>query len=220
MTNTTLKNLKFKLRGCELQIHNSSFCSIIDSSFEKPSIHNSHNITFSNSLGGAILYNSHNCTIQNSSTSVFLVGSNHNKIIHTQIKGDFLVFYFENSNSNLFFGNNIDCTAHKLISMIGNSDNNLFVANNFSNYAHFEPTFSHTGTNMFYHNNFFNSNWLQSDPDFTVSTWDDGLRGNFWCLRTNFFTLTFISFLQKNKDENKQNRQTTQIQNPLLIGLH
>ena len=64
--------------------------------------------------------------------------------------------------------------------MIGQTTNNQFVANTFTNFAYYEPTFSHTGENTFYHNNFFNAQRLQSDLDFTVSKWDDRQTGNYW----------------------------------------
>ena len=64
--------------------------------------------------------------------------------------------------------------------MTGQTTKNLFVANTFQYFAHHEPTFSHTGINTFYHNNFYDAHWLQNDPDFTVSKWDNRKEGNYW----------------------------------------
>ena len=88
--------------------------------------------------------------------------------------------WFEDSNANILFKNYVDCDVIKLFSITGQTNNNLIVANSFTDYAYYEPTFSHNGTNTFYHNNFFNSNWLQSDPNFTQSKWDNGQSGNYW----------------------------------------
>jgi len=163
-----------------LQIIDSSDCKIINSNFPKTTIKNSHNIQIQDSQGPIDLYNSHNCIIKDSRLSLSLVNSHQNQIFNNSISDGFIIFNFENSCSNLIFNNYINCKAQKLISMTGNTNKNLFVANNFANYAYFEPTFNHSGTNIFYHNNFFNANWMQTDPEFTVSKWDNGKEGNYW----------------------------------------
>ena len=168
----------------ELQIIDSSDCKIINSNFPKTTIKNSNNIKIQDSQGPIDLYNSQNCIIKESRISISLVNSHQNKIFNNSISigmsGEPLLFNFENSCNNLIHQNYINCKAHKLISMTGNTNKNLFIANNFANYAYFEPTFNHSGTNTFYYNNFFNANWLQTDPDFTVSKWDNGKEGNYW----------------------------------------
>jgi hypothetical protein len=183
-TNTTIKNLRFAM-NCELQILNSTNCNILNSTFPSIIIKNSHNIQLSKthrflSQCTFLLYNSHNCTIQQTNLLFQLINSHHNKIQNNQISAGFQVMYFENSCSNLIFHNQIDDDARKLISITGHCTNNLFVANTFANFAHYEPTFSHTGTNTFYHNNFQNAHWLQTDPNFTKSKWDNGQTGNYW----------------------------------------
>lgn len=180
-TNTTIKNIAFiPYFNCELHIVNSFDCTILDSRFQSTAIKYSNDIQLKNTTGTIHLIDSNNCIIEQSQLSLTFVNSHQNKILNNQMSGGFAVFNFQDSCNNLIFGNNINCKGQKLISMIGQTNNNIFVANNFTNYAYFEPTFDHTGTNTFYHNNFFKANWLQSDPDFTVSKWDNGLEGNYW----------------------------------------
>lgn len=193
-TNTTIKNL-FLTKNCNLKILNSSYCTIINSEFPTITIQNSNHITlqenpytipdmpaFIEPLGSEIeLYYSTQCTIENNQISTLkLVRSHQNTILKNNIIGETFLLLFENSCSNLLFGNTLDCDAQKLISMTGQTTKNLFVANTFRYFAHYEPTFNHAGTNIFYHNNFFDANWLQTDPDFTVSKWDNGKEGNYW----------------------------------------
>ena len=190
VNNVTLKNLLTQM-NTKLITQNSGHCTIQECTFLSFEIINSHHITITNNTKpsdysrstGSLLYQSTNCTIQKTQLSELkLVRANQNKILQNQIApiSDDVLLWFEDSNCNLFFNNYINCDVSKLFSMTGQTSNNLIVANNFTDYAYYEPTFSHNGTNTFYHNNFFNANWLQSDQNFTQSKWDNGQTGNYW----------------------------------------
>jgi len=190
VNNVTLTNLVTQM-NTKLITQNSGHCTIQECNFLSFDIINSHHITITNNSKpynygkstGLLLFESTNCTIQKSSMSELkLVRAHQNKILQNQIVhgSDNVLLWFEDSNCNILFNNYVNCDVSKLFSMTGQTSNNLIVANNFTDYAYYEPTFSHNGTNTFYHNNFFNANWLQSDPNFTQSKWDNGQTGNYW----------------------------------------
>lgn len=158
--------------------------------------HSSNN-TITRAMGSSIrLVASNNNVVSESSGGVSLESSSYNTVINCSVGGGFdftksdynsilysnctyqgRSLYFQDSSSNLVFGNSFWGIAW-WINMYGGCSHNAIVGNDISMGPRYYVD-SLTANNSIYHNNFLNFAWNHTLTT-PVNVWSSGMRGNYW----------------------------------------
>ena len=144
----------------------------------------SGNIIINNEGNGVIFHGEDNKLFGNTITNngnygILLYFSHNNTIYGNNITANELGIYLYGSTYNNISGNSLTTNIEAGLWFFGSSHNNI-VSNNVTDNQismHFEVQFLN---NTIYHNNFINND-IQFFPDIgSVSSWDNGVEGNYW----------------------------------------